>query len=178
MAHIKSLSLAAGRFAGDNYTPPNSRVGFIIIRLQDAKGDQCDKCGSMLNPTELINPRCKITGTTPVLRKTKHLFLDLPKLTPELQAYITKTSELGGWSANCVAVRGGGPPYFPSGAESCSVAETFSLQNQTNAMGERINAVVVHVNDLVIGQLVCRQLASGCEDGGTLGTVLEKPRRC
>ena len=71
---------------------------------QDAKGDQCDNCGTMLNPTELINPRCKITGTTPVLRRTKHLFLDLPKLTPELQAYINTTSQLGGWSANCVAV--------------------------------------------------------------------------
>ena len=71
---------------------------------QDAKGDQCDNCGTMLNPTELINPRCKITGTTPVLRRTKHLFLDLPKLTHELQAYINTTSQLGGWSANCVAV--------------------------------------------------------------------------
>ena len=77
---------------------------------QDAKGDQCDNCGTMLNPTELINPRCKITGTTPVLRKTKHLFLDLPKLTPELQAYINTTSQLGGWSANCVAVSPGGSP--------------------------------------------------------------------
>lgn len=80
--------------------------------MQDAKGDQCDKCGSMLNPTELVNPRCKITGTTPVLRKTRHLFLDLPKLTPQLQAYITQTSELGGWSANCVAVRTGFQPRF------------------------------------------------------------------
>lgn len=58
----------------------------------------------MLNPTELLRPRCKVTGTTPVLRNTKHLFLDLPRLTPELQTYITRTSELGGWSANCVAV--------------------------------------------------------------------------
>ena len=72
--------------------------------LQNAKGDQCDNCGSMLNPVELIKPRCKITGTTPVLRKTKHLFLDLPKLTAQLQEYVDETSELGGWSANCIAV--------------------------------------------------------------------------
>ena len=73
--------------------------------LQDAKGDQCDNCGSMLNPVDLINPRCKITGTTPVLRTSKHLFLDLPKLAAELQEYVDRTSELGGWSANCIAVR-------------------------------------------------------------------------
>lgn len=58
----------------------------------------------MLNPTELINPRCQQTGTTPVLRTTHHLFLDLPKLTEELQAYIDETSDLGGWSSNCLAV--------------------------------------------------------------------------
>jgi len=74
------------------------------LTLQDAKGDQCDNCGTMLNPTELINPRCQQTGTTPVLRTTKHLFLDLPKLTDELQAYINTTSDLGGWSSNCLAV--------------------------------------------------------------------------
>jgi methionyl-tRNA synthetase len=47
-----------------------------------------------MNPTELINPKCKITGTTPVIRSTKHLFLDLPKLSDQLQDYITTTSQL------------------------------------------------------------------------------------
>ena len=72
--------------------------------MQDARGDQCDSCGNLLNPTELINPKCKLTNTTPVLRKTSHVFLDLPKLSPELQAYIDKTSSNGAWSNNCVQV--------------------------------------------------------------------------
>lgn len=76
-----------------------------LMRLQDARGDQCDKCGRLLNPTDLVNPKCKLTGTTPVLRSTKHIFLDLPALTPQLQAYIDQVSKLGGWSANCVQVR-------------------------------------------------------------------------
>ena len=71
---------------------------------QDARGDQCDSCGNLLNPTDLINPKCKLTGTTPVLRTTKHIFLDLPKLSPQLQAYITEASNKGGWSSNCVQV--------------------------------------------------------------------------
>lgn len=57
-----------------------------------------------MNPTELINPRCKLTGTVPVIRSTRHLFLDLPKLSNRLQDYIDRTSQLGGWSANCVQV--------------------------------------------------------------------------
>ena len=72
--------------------------------LQDAKGDQCDNCGQLLAAEELINPKCQLTGTTPVLRKTRHLYLDLPALTPELQAYITRSSHAGGWSSNCVQV--------------------------------------------------------------------------
>lgn len=74
--------------------------------VQDARGDQCDKCGRLLNPTELLNPKCKLTGTTPVLRSTRHIFLDLPALTPQLQAYIDSTSNKGGWSANCIQASG------------------------------------------------------------------------
>jgi len=73
-------------------------------RYDDARGDQCDACGSLLNPTELINPKCKLTGTTPVVKQTRHIFLDLPKLTPQLQAYIDNTSKTGGWSSNCVTL--------------------------------------------------------------------------
>ena len=75
-----------------------------MLLLQDAKGDQCDSCGQLLAAEELINPKCQLTGTTPVLRPTRHLYLDLPALTPELQAYITHSSQAGGWSSNCVQV--------------------------------------------------------------------------
>ncbi len=37
-------------------------------------------------------------------RSTRHIFLDLPQLSPKLQEYITTTSQLGGWSSNCVQV--------------------------------------------------------------------------
>ena len=72
----------------------NTHVVICPMCLQDARGDQCDNCGALMNPTELINPKCKITGTTPVIRSTKHLFLDLPKLNDQLQEYITDTSQL------------------------------------------------------------------------------------
>ena len=72
--------------------------------VQDARGDQCDACGKLLECTALLHPRCKLTGTTPVLRATTHLFLDLPALSPQLQAYIDRSSRAGGWSSNCVQV--------------------------------------------------------------------------
>eukprot|EP00775_Hariotina_reticulata_P006776 gene6776-6993_t len=93
-------SEAAGKFLADRFVSGTCpKCGY-----EDARGDQCDKCGSLMNPTDLINPRCKLTGTTPVIRSTRHLFLDLPKLSGQLQQYIDTTSQLGGWSANCVQV--------------------------------------------------------------------------
>lgn len=69
----------------------------------DARGDQCDGCGKLLNPTELIAPRCQSCRTSPVLKPTKHLFLDLTKLTPQLAAWIEKSEATGQWSPNAVA---------------------------------------------------------------------------
>src|SRR5690606_14338947 len=67
---------------------------------EDARGDQCDKCGNLLDPFELINPRCKLDGTTPIPRDSKHLFLSLDKLQPALEAWSRKASEEGNWSKN------------------------------------------------------------------------------
>ncbi|KAK9466792.1 tRNA synthetases class I (M)-domain-containing protein [Lipomyces arxii] len=67
---------------------------------EDARGDQCDKCGNLLNPFELINPRCKIDGESPVPKDSTHIFLSLDKLQPELEAWIAKSYENGHWSRN------------------------------------------------------------------------------
>lgn len=51
-----------------------------------ARGDQCDGCGALLDPTELINPRSSLNPQDKLeLRQTKHLFLDLPKLQPKVK---------------------------------------------------------------------------------------------
>ena len=57
---------------------------------EGARGDQCDKCQKILTPLELIKPRCAICGKTPVIRKTKHWYLDLPKLQDRLKSLIEK----------------------------------------------------------------------------------------
>ena len=59
-----------------------------ICGYESARGDQCDNCGNQLDPTDLIEPRSKIDGTSPVFKKTKHLFLDLPAFKEQLTAWI------------------------------------------------------------------------------------------
>lgn len=79
---------------------------------------QCDACGNLLDPLEpdkdasgnqeskgtgwLINPRCKLDGTTPERRQTKHLYLRLDALQDEIYAWLESAEK--GWSANCVAI--------------------------------------------------------------------------
>jgi methionyl-tRNA synthetase len=54
----------------------------------EAYGDQCEKCGSTLNATDLINPKSTITGETPTLKETKHWFLPLDRYQDFLQKWI------------------------------------------------------------------------------------------
>ncbi|BFZ61780.1 methionine--tRNA ligase mes1 [Saitoella coloradoensis] len=71
---------------------------------EDARGDQCDKCGQLLNASELIEPRCKLDGNKPVLRDSKHIFLALDKLQEKVEAWSKESAEKGKWSANGRAI--------------------------------------------------------------------------
>ncbi|MTG96672.1 MULTISPECIES: methionine--tRNA ligase [Myroides] len=55
---------------------------------EEAYGDQCEKCGTSLNATDLINPKSTITGTKPVLKSTKHWFLPLDQYDTFLREWI------------------------------------------------------------------------------------------
>ena len=74
----------AGQFLADRYvTGTCPHCG-----NENAYGDQCEKCGTSLNATDLINPKSAITGNTPVLKETFHWFLPLDKWEPRLREWI------------------------------------------------------------------------------------------
>jgi methionyl-tRNA synthetase len=75
-----------------------------LCAYEDARGDQCDKCGHLLDPLELKNPRCKLDGATPVPRETKHVYLCLDKLQPLEEEWFKKASKEGNWSSNGVQI--------------------------------------------------------------------------
>jgi len=74
----------------DNLFLPDRFVEGTCPHCKDdgARGDQCDKCQKILTPLELIKSRCAICGNIPVIRKTKHWYLDLPKLQDRLNKLI------------------------------------------------------------------------------------------
>jgi methionyl-tRNA synthetase len=63
----------------------------------NAYGDQCEKCGTSLSPTDLIDPKSTLSGSKPVLRKTKNWFLPLDKLQPKIKEYLEKHKD---WKSN------------------------------------------------------------------------------
>ncbi|MCB2379650.1 methionine--tRNA ligase [Hymenobacter sp. BT635] len=66
---------------------------------ENAYGDQCEKCGSSLSPTELISPRSMLSGNQPVLRETKHWYLPLDQYEPWLREWIVEGHK-SDWKAN------------------------------------------------------------------------------
>jgi methionyl-tRNA synthetase len=61
---------------------------------EKARGDQCEECGRLLDPTTLIEPYCAICKNKPVTRKTKHWYFDLSKFQQKLEDYIQNNRQL------------------------------------------------------------------------------------
>ncbi|GHB43869.1 methionine--tRNA ligase [Mongoliitalea lutea] len=85
----------AGQFLADRYIEGTCpKCGY-----EHAYGDQCEKCGSSLSPTDLLNPKSKLSGSSPVLKDTKHWFLDLARYTDFLKNWILEEHQ-GDWKNN------------------------------------------------------------------------------
>jgi methionyl-tRNA synthetase len=80
----------------------------------EARGDQCEKCGTWLEQTQLINPKCKICGSTPVVRETKHWYFPLGRFQKRLEEYVESRK----WKDN---VRGYIDSWLKEGLEDRAV---------------------------------------------------------
>ncbi|KAJ3193276.1 hypothetical protein HK101_005108 [Irineochytrium annulatum] len=118
LGHSSDLITTPVRFLADRFVEgvcPH-------CQYEDARGDQCDGCGKLLNATELIKPRCKVCGSSGdklELRESKHIFLNLSDLQEPLESWINRASVegqescavtavfdtlLGKWSANSLSI--------------------------------------------------------------------------
>ncbi|XP_038217686.1 methionine--tRNA ligase, cytoplasmic isoform X2 [Zerene cesonia] len=67
-----------------------------------ARGDQCDKCGKLINAPDLIQPKCKVCAHAPALRPSEQLFIELGQLEPSIRSWVSSAE--AGWSAPARAV--------------------------------------------------------------------------
>ncbi len=91
---LQMYSEASQRFLPDRYvigTCPH--CGY-----ERARGDQCEKCGALLEPTQLLNPKSLLDGTRPVLKETEHFFLNLPTFEERLRVYVAEHENI--WRPN------------------------------------------------------------------------------
>ncbi len=70
--------------------------------FKEARGDQCEKCGTLLDPMDLVNPRCVFDNSPPVLKETSHLYVNLPELTERLESFLEGKFSTGYWAKNAV----------------------------------------------------------------------------
>jgi methionyl-tRNA synthetase len=89
-----AISPSTGRTLPDRYIEGTCP----ICGYEAARGDQCDNCGNQLDPIDLINPRSRINGETPVFVETEHFFLDLPAFADALGTWLQSKSGL--WRPN------------------------------------------------------------------------------
>ncbi len=83
-----------GRFLPDRYVEGTC----YVCGYANARGDQCDQCGTLLEATSLIDPRSKIDGSTPELKETEHFYLDLGKLQPAIVDFLRQREDY--WRPN------------------------------------------------------------------------------
>ncbi|XP_044761926.1 methionine--tRNA ligase, cytoplasmic [Coccinella septempunctata] len=88
------------RFLADRFV--EGGCPHVGCTYENARGDQCDGCGKLVNAIELKNARCKICGNTPKIKSSSQFFMDLPKLEPLLLHWFKQSSP--GWSANAQTI--------------------------------------------------------------------------
>ncbi|HEX6525293.1 MAG TPA: methionine--tRNA ligase [Streptosporangiaceae bacterium] len=91
---LGAISPSTGRTLPDRYIEGTCP----ICGYDSARGDQCDNCGNQLDPVDLINPRSRINGETPVFVETEHYLLDLPAFAQVLGEWLQ--SKAGNWRPN------------------------------------------------------------------------------
>ena len=74
-------------------------------KYPNAGGDQCDQCGKLIVATELIDAKCKLCDSTPILLDSYHYYINLPKIEPELHKWLEVASK--DWSKNSVNISKG-----------------------------------------------------------------------
>jgi methionyl-tRNA synthetase len=132
-------------FLADRYvegTCPN-------CKYPQARGDQCESCGTWLNQVDLIDPKCKVCGRTPVVRSTSHWYFPLGDYQTRLQQYIDERSKREGWKENVLRYC---ESWFKEGLQDRAVTRDLSWGVQVPVPGYESKVIYVWF-DAVLGYI-------------------------
>ncbi len=135
----------AGMFLPDRYVEGTCPV----CSNPDARGDQCEKCGTFLNPMELINPKSKVTGNSPVVRETTHWYFPLGDYQQRLESYIAEAARKEPWKENVLQYCRG---WFNNGLQDRAVTRDLDWGVKIPLPGYSTKVVYVWF-DAVLGYI-------------------------
>ncbi|MBI3194337.1 MAG: methionine--tRNA ligase, partial [Ignavibacteriae bacterium] len=115
----------------------------------EARGDQCEKCGTFLSPLDLINPKSKITGETPTVRETTHWYFPLGAYQHKLERFVREASERDRWKDNVLQYC---QSWFKEGLQDRAVTRDLNWGVQVPITGFE-NKVLYVWFDAVLGYI-------------------------
>ena len=108
-----------------------------ICGFEEARGDECENCGSSLSPLELINPKSKLTGDTPVARETSNYYFPLSKFQNQLKEWIESKKN---WKPNVVNYCKG---WFKTGLKDRSITRDLDWGVPVPLAGEESKVIYI-----------------------------------
>lgn len=128
------------------FLPDRFVVGICPHCGSSARGDQCDACGSLLEPYQLSDKRCSICGEAPEFKPSEHFFLALSRLEPVIREYIKSAQ---GWRTNAIKLS---QRYIDEGLKDRAVTRSLDWGIEVPISGYEDKKIYVWV-EAVLGYL-------------------------
>lgn len=127
---------------------------------QRARGDQCDHCSTLLDPSDLTDKTCKLCGLPPAVRPTEHYYLALSRFQAKLDEYVRKAK---GWRDNAVRLS---RRYLEEGLQDRAATRDLSWGVEVPAAGFEGKKIYVWI-EAVSGYLSASKQWAAAETGGS-----------